>query len=89
MDELHLTISGHVQGVFFRRTICQWADELSLRGYVKNQPDGTVYVCAQGEPADLETLRARCYIGSEQARVSSVRAEWCEIGEHCSSFTIK
>lgn len=86
--ELHLTISGHVQGVFFRRTVQAWAGELGLGGFVQNRDDGAVYICAQGTRADLETLRAKCYLGSELARVERVHAQWCETGEHYSSFEI-
>lgn len=89
VSEIRLIISGHVQGVALRRTITAWAQELAICGFVRNQEDGTVYVCAQGERPHLETLQARCYIGNEQARVSDVRAEWCKPAEHYSSFTIK
>lgn len=47
------TISGRVQGVGFRFTTKQAADELNLGGIVRNEADGTVYVEAVGEADQL------------------------------------
>ena len=49
MEHVTLTISGKVQGVFFRDSTKKLAEELGIRGYVKNLPDGTVKIEAEGE----------------------------------------
>jgi acylphosphatase len=54
-----ITFSGRVQGVGFRMTALHLADNLPLAGTVRNTPDGTVEVVAQGESADIDALIAR------------------------------
>jgi acylphosphatase len=54
MKRITITVSGLVQGVFFRYTTRNVARKLGLKGIVKNMPDGTVYIEAEGEDADLE-----------------------------------
>lgn len=47
--ETHLFVSGAVQGVFFRAKTKQHADNLHLKGYVRNLPDGRVEICVAGD----------------------------------------
>ena len=47
-----LIVSGTVQGVFFRAKTKEHADQLGLKGYAKNLPDGTVEICIVGEDID-------------------------------------
>lgn len=60
-QKFRATISGRVQGVGFRFSTKQSADELGIKGIVRNEPDGTVYVEAAGSKDQLsqfiETLR--------------------------------
>lgn len=50
---------GHVQGVGFRATARQMARDLPVTGWVRNEPDGSVQLEAQGEPEPVEQLLAR------------------------------
>src|SRR5438105_7846532 len=75
---LRATVRGYVQGVFFRAFVRQAAERLGLGGYVRNQPDGSVYVVARGERAGLEELLGLLRRGPERARVSTVEHEWLE-----------
>lgn len=52
---------GHVQGVGFRATSRQLARDLPVTGWVRNEPDGSVTLEAQGEPAAVEQLLARVH----------------------------
>lgn len=54
MSELHLLISGRVQGVGFRATVCEIARQLAVVGTVRNCPDGKVEAVCQGEEKALE-----------------------------------
>ena len=47
-----ITISGRVQGVFFRAKAKKYADDLGLTGYVRNLPDKSVEICIAGESID-------------------------------------
>lgn len=48
--------SGHVQGVGFRYRVCQIAERLLVRGWVRNLPDGRVQLAAEGQKPELQTL---------------------------------
>ena len=52
----HVIFSGLVQGVFFRRYTKEKADELALSGMVRNLPDGSVEMMAQGPRHQIEAL---------------------------------
>ena len=56
-DHLTLRIYGTVQGVFFRQSTQEKAQELNLTGFVRNERDGSVYVEAEGDPPSLGKLR--------------------------------
>lgn len=53
LQKMRAEISGRVQGVGFRFSTKQLADELNIKGIVRNEPDGTVYVEATGEEEKL------------------------------------
>jgi acylphosphatase len=58
-----LKIYGKVQGVFFRDSSQRKAKELDLSGWIKNEPDGTVRITAEGEEKDLKELIEWCRAG--------------------------
>jgi acylphosphatase len=60
-EELHAIVHGNVHGVGFRATAKHHADQLGLFGYVRNCPDGTVEILAQGEKKHLERLIERLH----------------------------
>ena len=70
-----LKISGKVQGVWYRASTELKAKELGIAGFVKNQPDGSVYAEAEGSEAQIEALVRWCKSGSPLARVASVIVE--------------
>lgn len=53
-------VTGKVQGVGFRWNAAREAWKLGLTGYVKNMPDGTVYLEAEGSREKLDELAAWC-----------------------------
>jgi len=54
MKHLNMTITGKVQGVFFREEAKKKAEELGIRGFVRNEELGSVYIEAEGEESLLE-----------------------------------
>ena len=60
MKRIHLIIHGRVQGVFYRSYTRKKAIELGLKGYVKNLPNGTVEVIAEGSEDKLNELIEYC-----------------------------
>jgi acylphosphatase len=65
-------ITGRVQGVYFRHSTRLQAERLTLRGYARNLPDGSVEVEAHGAVAAVEGLRQWLNQGPPMARVESV-----------------
>ena len=47
---------GRVQGVGFRWETCHMARHRDLTGWVKNLPDGSVHLVAEGREEDLQDL---------------------------------
>jgi len=56
MERRHYTFRGSVQGVGFRVTAASLARGLPVSGWVRNEPDGSVAMEIQGEPAEIELL---------------------------------
>jgi acylphosphatase len=65
-------ITGRVQGVWFRASTKSIADQLSLNGFVRNEPDGAVYAEVSGDPAAIREFITWCHRGPELARVTEV-----------------
>ena len=68
-------VSGKVQGVFFRASTARVAEELGLRGYARNLPDGRVEVLAVGSSTSLQSLASWLRQGPPRATVMEVVAE--------------
>lgn len=66
---LSIRIRGLVQGVFFRASTKKKADEFNIKGLVRNQRDGSVYVEAEGEDMDLVRFVEWCRNGPPSAEV--------------------
>jgi len=80
---LSAIVYGRVQGVFFRDFTCRQAWALGLRGYVRNLPDGTVMVIAEGPREALRQLLGQIEVGPSGARVHKVDFHW---GDHSGEF---
>jgi len=74
MKHLRITVTGKVQGVYYRATCKAVADQLGLKGFVMNQPDGSVYIEAEGNAFALDDLLEFCHEGPDGAEVSEVSA---------------
>lgn len=76
-------VSGVVQGVGFRYFTYWRAREYGLFGYVKNLPDGTVEVYAEGEEQSLHRLLNDLREGPSGSVVQNVKTEWTTpVGRH-------
>lgn len=70
-----IRVRGRVQGVFFRASAADHARALALRGFARNEPDGSVLVLAAGSVASLDELVRWLHEGPPMARVDSVAVE--------------
>jgi acylphosphatase len=74
-----IRITGRVQGVFYRASARAEADRLGLRGFVRNEDDGSVYAEAEGDRAKLDAFVSWCRQGPPHALVEAVRATPAEV----------
>ena len=82
-------ISGRVQGVGYRFFAERVANELGLRGYVKNLWDGNVEAYAIGEEAQLEEFRRRLAEGPRLGRVTAVQESVEVVDKRYKRFEIE
>ena len=83
-----MIVHGRVQGVFFRVYVSRRAGELGLEGYVRNLPDGTVEVIAEGEKNKLERLIDYLSEGPPGAAVQKMDTGWSEYSGKYSGFSV-
>lgn len=75
IDRIQLRVVGRVQGVGFRYFVQDRARSLGLRGWVRNEGDGSVVLLAEGDSESLALLRQAVSQGPRRARVNAVSAE--------------
>lgn len=88
-ERLEAIVRGHVQGVGFRYYALRCAEELGLRGYVRNRWDRAVEVVAEGPRAQLETLLEALRLGPSGAQVTRVDVTWRPATGQFSSFSVR
>jgi len=71
-----IKVSGKVQGVFYRASTKDQADILGILGFVRNEPDGSVYIEAEAEEAIMSRFIDWCQRGPRMARVDR-----CDVSE--------
>jgi acylphosphatase len=85
---LHLKISGRVQGVYYRDFTSRHALRLKLTGWVRNLPDGTVEVIAEGEKKHLLEFITVLKQGPPASQVADVGILWQECTNSFHDFQI-
>lgn len=65
-------ITGEVQGVGYRFFSQRAAARHQVLGHVRNCPDGTVEVVAEGSPSDVEEFKKDLVTGPQWSRVDQV-----------------
>lgn len=85
---VELKIHGRVQGVFYRDSARRKARKFNIVGQVRNNPDDTVSIIAEGEEQDLKNFIEWCYNGSMLAKVIKVDIEQKEATGEFKKFAI-
>ena len=73
--QVSILISGRVQGVYFRASSKEVALQLGITGWVRNEPDGSVFIKAEGDSKAIHQFIAWCQIGPLRAMVQHVKVE--------------
>lgn len=72
MVHVNIHIIGRVQGVGFRYTALSVARMYNIKGFVKNMPDNSVYIEAEGETNNMDDFIKWCHDGPPRAKVINV-----------------
>jgi acylphosphatase len=75
MKCISILVKGRVQGVFYRASAKEAAGQLGIRGFVRNEPDGSVYIEAEGDEKAIQQFMAWCRKGPPRAMVTGVEIQ--------------
>ena len=87
--QIHVLVSGRVQGVGFRWSTLDVAHQLHVQGWVRNRTDGRVEVVAEAEEKILEQFIAFLWQGPRYAKVKNVEIEWSDATGEFTKFQLK
>ncbi len=88
MLSLQIQVKGKVQGVYFRKSTQVQAQALGIQGFVRNEPDGSVYIEAEGHQESLDQFLAWCWKGPEHAQVKEVKSAE-QSSKHYEGFEVR
>jgi len=89
MKQIHIIVTGFVQGVGFRQMVKHEARKRGITGWTRNLMDGTVEALAIGPEDKLLELIEACKKGPFLSQVDNVHVEWEENGEELEGFTVR
>ena len=88
IEAVQIIVHGRVQGVWFRAGTKEKAAQLGILGWVKNRPEGTVEIHAEGEKSQLDNFIAWCQQGTPSANITSVDLNSISL-QNFTSFEIR
>ena len=89
IETVIVSITGKVQGVFFRIETQRAALDKGLTGYVRNMPDGSVQALFQGDLRCIEKMIAWCRQGPPHSRVDGVTSQSIQLVDNLTGFDIR
>ena len=89
LQRARVRVSGQVQGVFFRDSTRQKAEELGLAGWVRNVPDGQVEALFEGPSENVEAMVRWCEEGPQHASVGNVDTNFESAGGDLKGFEVR
>ena len=87
--QIHILISGRVQGVGFRDFARRSAEKNGVRGYAKNLANSDVEVVAEGNRVALDEFLVMLKQGPPAGRVDRVQIDQFDRSEECTGFEIR
>lgn len=88
MVHYRIKVMGKVQGVFFRASTKKTADRLGIKGWVRNEEDGSVLIEAEGSEQQMQIFIEWCRQGPQFARVENISVEK-KSGEGFQDFSVQ
>jgi len=83
----HIIFTGQVQGIGFRFTSLSAANRRGLTGFVRNLPDGSVEMLAQGNSSDVDDC-IRNIEESFAGYITETKIEDVPFSPHLKNFKI-
>lgn len=84
-----IKVKGKVQGVFYRASTKAVADQLGVKGFVKNEEDGSVYMEAEGDALMIASFLEWCNEGPDRASVEQVESNEGELKNYRNFEVVK
>jgi acylphosphatase len=88
MKRVRVKIFGDVQGVFFRSTTKEKADELGIKGWVRNASDGSVEASFEGKDKAIDEIVEWCEEGPAGAKVDKIEVKGEKFKNEFKEFSI-
>ncbi len=88
-NSLSIGVYGQVQGVGFRYEAKEKADELGLKGFARNEPDGSVSIEVEGEEENLRKFLSWCESGHSTVRPDKIDFNSSDEFKNYRGFEIK
>jgi len=86
---VHILVSGRVQGVWFRAATAEVAKGLGIVGWVRNLPNGSVEIEAQGPAGQISEFIAWCRMGPPRASVEQLEVSDRSPSDDCVVFEVR
>ena len=87
--QIHIFVTGRVQGVFFRQSTKVMAIKNNVKGWVQNLDDDRVEIVAQGETQDIDNLAHWCKTGPANSRVDEFELSEENISDEFENFEVR
>jgi len=88
IKHLNIYVYGKVQGVFYRASAVDAANSMGIKGFARNEKDGSVYIEAEGEDSALEKFVGWCRRGPARASVERIVDEESDMKNY-ANFVIR
>jgi acylphosphatase len=86
---LDIKVKGKVQGVSYRITTKAVADQLGIKGIIKNEEDGSVFIEAEGDAVFINSFLEWCHEGPDRSRVEQVESSEGEMKNYRNFEVVK
>lgn len=86
---IHVFYSGRVQGVGFRITAEEHAQEYGIVGWVRNLRDGRVELIAEAEETALQQLLQAIRTGPMKNFINQIEISWSNATDTFDEFEIR
>ncbi|MGI4726939.1 MAG: acylphosphatase [Janthinobacterium lividum] len=85
----NIKVTGKVQGVFYRDSTKAVADQLGIKGFIRNESNGSVYLEAEGDDFAMKEFLDWCHEGPDRARIEQVESSEGEMKNYRNFEAVK